>query len=377
MAGLYIHIPFCKQACHYCDFHFSTNQEGRMLLCEAIAKELGLQIKYLDGEKLDTIYFGGGTPSLLSTDELAIIFDAIHKNYTVANHAEITLEANPDDLSREKMIHLKQAGINRLSIGIQSFQDDVLRFFNRAHNSKESVECIALARDAGFTNLSLDLIYAVPDQDLNQWKKNIEQAIALKPEHISAYTLTIEEKTAFGQWQKKGKLKAVGENESAEDFELLMDLLITNGYEHYEISNFCKSGFYSEHNTSYWKQKKYLGVGPSAHSYNGESRQFNISSNQLYLKSINNELVPFEKEILTKENKINEYIFTTLRTQWGCDLSYLETEFGYRQDNRLFQQLIDQQLLTLEGSVALLTRKGKLLADQIATDLFVSSDKLK
>jgi oxygen-independent coproporphyrinogen III oxidase len=373
MAGLYIHIPFCKQACHYCDFHFSTNQEGRKQLCEAIARELSLQIKYLEGEKLETIYFGGGTPSLLSPDELEIIFTAIYKNHPVAIDAEITLEANPDDLSKEKLRELKLAGINRLSIGVQSFQDDVLKFFNRAHNAKESVECIVLAREAGFHNLSLDLIYAVPDQDLNRWKKNIEQAIALTPEHISAYSLTIEEKTAFGQWQKKGKLKVVGENESAGEFELLIDMLTASGYEHYEISNFCKPGFYSKHNTGYWEQKKYLGVGPSAHSYNGDSRQFNISNNRLYLKSIGNELVPFEKEILTRENKINEYIFTTLRTQWGCDFSYLETQLGYGLNKRLLQQLLDQKLLILQGSVAQLTRKGKLLADQITTDLFVSS----
>jgi oxygen-independent coproporphyrinogen III oxidase len=373
MAGLYIHIPFCKQACHYCDFHFSTNQDGRKQLCEAIAKELRLQVSYLGDERLETIYFGGGTPSLLSLNELEIIFFAIYKNYKVADDAEITLEANPDDLTKEKLSELKRVGINRLSIGVQSFQDDVLKFFNRAHDSKESMECIAYAREAGFANLSIDLIYAVPGQDLNQWGKNIEQAISLKPEHISAYSLTIEEKTAFGQWQKKGKLKAVDENESATNFELLMDLLTANGYEHYEISNFCKPGFYSKHNSSYWKQKKYLGVGPSAHSYNGDSRQFNVSNNQLYLKSIGKSRVPFEVEELSRENKINEYIFTTLRTQWGCDLSYLETQFDYPRNTRLLQQLMDQQLLTLQGSVATLTRKGKLLADQIATDLFVSS----
>jgi oxygen-independent coproporphyrinogen III oxidase len=373
MAGLYIHIPFCKQACHYCDFHFSTNQESREQLCGAIAKELNLQTSYLGGEKLETIYFGGGTPSLLSSSELEIIFSSIYKNYSVATDAEITLEANPDDLTKRKLTELKQSGVNRLSIGIQSFQDDVLKFFNRAHDSKESIECIAHAREAGFANLSLDLIYAVPGQDLNQWKKNIEQAMALKPEHISAYSLTIEDKTAFGQWQKKGKIKAVNENESAADLEVLMDMLSQHEYEHYEISNFCKPGFYSKHNSSYWKQRKYLGVGPSAHSYNVESRQFNISNNHLYLKAMAKDDVPFEREFLTREDKINEYIFTTLRTQWGCDLSYLETELGYHQDKRLLQQLVDQQLLVLQGSVAQLTRKGKLLADQIATDLFVSS----
>lgn len=373
MAGLYIHIPFCKQACHYCDFHFSTNQEGREQLCGAIAKELSLQVPYLGGEKLETIYFGGGTPSLLSTSELEVIFTSIYKNYSVSTDAEITLEANPDDLTKRKLIELKRGGVNRLSIGVQSFQDDVLKLFNRAHDSKESIECIALAREAGFANLSLDLIYAVPGQDLNQWKKNIEQAISLKPEHISAYSLTIEKKTAFGQWQKKGRLKVVDENESAADFELLMDMLTANGYEQYEISNFCRPRFYSEHNSSYWRQRKYLGVGPSAHSYDGESRQFNVSNNQVYLKAISKGNVPFEKELLTRENKINEYIFTTLRTHSGCDFSYLETALGYSQDKRLLQQLADQQLLELVGSVAQLTRKGKFLADQIAIDLFVSS----
>jgi oxygen-independent coproporphyrinogen III oxidase len=373
MAGLYIHIPFCKQACRYCDFHFSTNQEQRTQLCKVIAKEIKFQNEYLDGERLETIYFGGGTPSILSASELEIIFSAIHANFTVASEAEITLEANPDDLTKEKLKELKQASVNRLSIGIQSFDDTTLKFFNRAHSSNQAIQCIEYAHEAGFNNLSLDLIYAVPGQEIGRWQKDVEQALALEPEHISAYSLTIEEKTAFGQWQKVGKIKPVDENGAARDFELLMDRLATKGYEHYEISNFCKPGFHSGHNSSYWKQRTYLGVGPSAHSFNGDSRQFNISNNHLYLKSMGEGSIPFEKEMLTRENKINEYIFTTLRTQWGCDLYYLKEQFDHDiKTNRSLQSFIDQQFLYLKDSTIVLTRKGKLLADQIASDLFVS-----
>jgi oxygen-independent coproporphyrinogen III oxidase len=373
MAGLYIHIPFCKQACHYCDFHFSTNQDKRKQLCEAIAKELRLQTSYIGGEQLETIYFGGGTPSLLSADELNIIFAAINANYRVAPNAEITLEANPDDLIREKLIELKQAGINRLSIGVQSFHNTTLQFFNRAHSGKEALNCIGLAREAGFNNLSIDLIYSVPGQEANYWKKDIEQALALQPEHISAYSLTIEEKTAFGQWQKAGKIKPLEESKSVADFDLLLDELTAEGYEHYEISNFCKPGFYSQHNSSYWKQKKYLGVGPSAHSYNGESRQLNIRNNHLYLQSIGRGEVSFDLEVLSRENKINEYIFTSIRTQWGCDLAYLQSNFNYSlQETTGLHKLMRQGLVTLNNSIATLTRKGKLLADQVAVELFAS-----
>jgi oxygen-independent coproporphyrinogen III oxidase len=371
MAGLYIHIPFCKQACHYCDFHFSTNQHDRSEVCQAIAWELGRQKNYLGGEPLETIYFGGGTPSLLSQGELEVIFSSIYSNYNVVDGTEVTLEANPDDLTKEKLKILKQTGVNRLSLGIQSFDDTVLKFFNRAHSAKESIECVALAREVGFANLSLDLIYAVPGQSLNVWEENIKRAVALMPEHISAYSLTIEDKTAFGKWQQQGKLKAVDENESANGFELLTDLLSSSGYEHYEISNFCKPGFYSKHNSSYWKSRKYLGVGPSAHSYDGESRQFNISNNALYLKAVRNGQLSFEREILSRENKINEYIFTTLRTQWGCDLSYLEKTFQYNLGQMpILTSFVDQQLLTVNGAIAMLTKKGRLLADQISTELF-------
>ena len=373
MAGLYIHIPFCKQACHYCDFHFSTNLDVRQRLILAIAKELNMQAPYLRGELIETIYFGGGTPSLLSSRELEVIFNAIHTNFTLANGVEITLEANPDDLSRGKLVELNQLSINRLSIGIQSFQDATLQFFNRAHNSKQAIACIPLAREAGFYNLSIDLIYGVPGQNPDRWKEDLHQVMEFNPEHISAYSLTIEDKTTFGNWLKKGTIKAIDENESAADFELLIDTLTSQGFEHYEISNFCKPGLHARHNSSYWKQTNYLGVGPSAHSYNGHSRQSNISNNHLYIKSIVGGVIPFEEEVLTRENKINEYIFTTLRTQWGCDLSYLATYFDYHlQQTSALQLLMDKDLVVLNNTTALLTLKGKLFADQIASDLFVS-----
>ena len=374
MAGLYIHIPFCKQACHYCDFHFSTNQGTKTILAQAIASELKLQSDYLRGELIETIYFGGGTPSLLSDKELEIIFSAIYTNFQLATAPEITLEANPDDLTRQKLVELKSMGVNRLSIGIQSFDDTVLTFFNRAHSATEALQCVALSREVGFDNLSLDLIYSIPGQDLTGWKKNIEQAISLQPEHISAYSLTVEDKTVFGHRQKKGTLKPLEERESIENFEVLIDSLVLDGFEQYEISNFCKPGYYSKHNSSYWKQKKYLGVGPSAHSYNFESRQSNINNNSQYTKSINSGTVPCEIEILNKENKINEYIFTTLRTQWGCDIEYLKKELGYDLlQSKVLKMLLEKQFINLENKVLTLTRSGKFLADQIALDLFVLS----
>ena len=376
MAGIYIHIPFCKQACHYCDFHFSTNLGTRHELIGALFKEIELQKNYLQNEVIDTIYFGGGTPSLLQAKEIETLLNTIYSHHSVNPKAEITLEANPDDLSKGKIQELYSLSINRLSIGIQSFEDSVLKFFNRAHHAKEAIQCVEDARKAGFRNLSLDLIYAVPGQDHIQWMKNIEKAIQLGPEHISSYTLTIEEKTAFGKWAKAGKLKSVEEKFAAEEFEILMNHLEEAGYEHYEISNFCRPGFQSKHNSNYWKQAKYLGIGPSAHSYNGDSRQFNVSNNALYQQSLKKDEVPFELETLSRENKINEYIFTTLRTSWGCDFSYLKKAFGY--DLLLIQSaylhdLTKQGLINLNQGTITLTRKGKFVADQIALDLFLSS----
>jgi oxygen-independent coproporphyrinogen III oxidase len=377
MAGLYFHIPFCKQACHYCDFHFSTNQTLKQELVNQLAEELSLQKDYLESEPIETIYLGGGTPSLLTAQELELLITAIQKNYQVATDIEVTLEANPDDLNSQKLNELKAAGVNRLSIGIQSFDENVLTFLNRAHTATEALGCVDAAHKAGINNISIDLIYSIPAQDDNMLQKNLATALALRPNHISAYSLTVEEKTVFGRWASKGKLLAMEEDQSAQQFELVMDLLTQNGYQHYEISNYCLPGFQSKHNTSYWKGKKYLGLGPSAHSYNGGTRQFNISNNHLYIKSIQKGIVPFEREELTNENKINEYLFTSLRTEWGCNLNYLLEQFGYdlaTHNKPYLNQLVANSLINLSDNTITLTRAGKLLADRIASDLFVSVD---
>ncbi|MCI0751727.1 MAG: radical SAM family heme chaperone HemW [Flammeovirgaceae bacterium] len=375
MAGLYIHIPFCKQACHYCDFHFSTNLDLKTQLVKAIAAEIELQKNYLQAEQLNTIYLGGGTPSLLVEEDFDIIFSTIYKNFGVWPEAEITLEANPDDLTKEKLQMLKRAGINRLSIGIQSFHDSILTFMNRVHNAAEAGNSIANAREAGFSNISIDLIYAVPDQTDSMWLADIEQAIALAPEHISCYSLTIEEKTAFGKWKASGKLTPVDDEVAARHLITLVEKLTKAGYEHYEVSNFSKPGFHSQHNSSYWLGDMYLGVGPSAHSYNGFSRQFNLANNHLYLRSMQNHQVPCEIEHLSNANKINEYLLTRLRTKWGVDLTYLKShlQFDLMKEHGLYvYQLEEKSLAALQANMLTLTSAGLLLADKISSDLFAA-----
>jgi oxygen-independent coproporphyrinogen III oxidase len=376
MAGIYIHIPFCKQACYYCDFHFSTNQKSRAEVVNSIIKEIALQKDYLQQEPVNTIYFGGGTPSLLSSEELNALFESIRTHHAIAANAEITLEANPDDLSKEKLRELHSQGINRLSIGIQSFDDTILKFFHRTHNAKEAIQSVENAREAGFNNLSLDLIYAVPGQEHTQWKHNIQEALQLNPEHLSCYTLTIEDKTTFGKWSKTGKFNQVNEETAAQEFETLMHQLEIAGYEHYEISNFCKPGFHSRHNSNYWKQEKYLGLGPSAHSFNKESRQFNINNNTAYVKALEQNKLAFEKEQLSTKDKINEYILTSLRTIWGSNLRYLTDNHNYdliAAQSAYLENIQKQGLIDISTTLLKLTRKGKLVADQIASDLFITT----
>lgn len=375
MAGIYIHIPFCKQACYYCDFHFSTNLSYRHELCMAIQREIRLQEGFFSSpQTIKTVYLGGGTPSLLTKEELAGILETLHQSFNISANAEITCEANPDDLSPEKLRELKNLGINRLSIGIQSFDDQVLRFLNRAHHAEAAGACVAAARNAGFTNISIDLIYAIPNQTDDQWLHNIEKAIALQPEHISSYSLTIEENTVFGRWKSKGKLEVLSDDVAARQLETLTSALQTAGYDQYEVSNFGKPGYYSQHNSSYWQGAYYLGLGPSAHSYNGKSRQFNIANNHHYLKSIEAGIVPFQEEQLTREDKINDYLLTTLRTSWGANLPWLLENFQYdlvHEQHEYLQGLIKHELATLENNTLILTTRGKLLADKISADLFV------
>jgi oxygen-independent coproporphyrinogen-3 oxidase len=375
MAGIYFHIPFCKQACHYCDFHFSTNQEKKGEMVGALVRELELQKSYLEGESVETVYFGGGTPSLLSAAEIETLLQAVAKTFTLAPAGEITLEANPDDLDTEKLVALRAAGINRLSIGIQSFDDQVLHFLHRAHSASAAQQCLEQARAAGFNNISLDLIYAIPGQPLGTWRENIRRALSFAPEHISSYSLTIEEKTAFGKWAATGKLKAVEDDLAAAQLEMLVEMLDAAGYEQYEVSNFARPGYYSRHNSSYWQQKKYLGIGPSAHSYDGQSRQYNVANNHVYLRGLQEDKIPFTHEALTPEDVINEYLLTTLRTSWGADLRKLRQELQYDLQalhGPYLNTLFAESLAIVSDDTLRLTRRGKMLADKIAADLFAT-----
>lgn len=344
-------------------------------MVEALLQEMALRRDYLAGERINTIYFGGGTPSLLATHDIEKLLAGLHKYFTVDPAAEITLEANPDDLDFSTLSALKIAGINRLSIGIQSFHDQHLQFLHRAHNADQAKICVKDARRAGFENISIDLIYALTNETDEEWRDDIRQALLLKPEHISSYSLTIEPQTVFGKWAKAGKLRITDDDVAARHLEILVEQLEANGYAHYEVSNFAQTGFQSKHNSSYWKGAQYLGLGPSAHSYNKASRQFNVANNHAYLRSIKNGEVPFEKEILSRADKVNEYILTSLRTSWGCDGDYLKNEFDYdlfHDQSAYLQDIIKSEYARLDNTVLLLTKKGKLLADKIASDLFIS-----
>lgn len=374
MAGIYLHVPFCKQACHYCDFHFSTNTRHREAMVHALANELVLQRNYLAGETVQTIYLGGGTPSLLTPGELEQLLSTIYQHYPVAAKPEITLEANPDDLNLAKLKELRGVGINRLSIGIQSFHEPHLRYLNRAHRADETIRCVQQAQDAGFDNLSIDLIYAIPAEDHGIWERDLAQALALQPQHISSYCLTIEEKTVFGRWQQQGKLRAVSDAFAAEQFEMLVATLTAAGFDPYEVSNFCQPGYYAKHNTSYWQNQKYLGIGPSAHSYDGKSRQHNVAHNVKYRQALSEGAVPFEREVLSRYDQINERVMTGLRTKWGCDLAALKDHFQhdlYREHAAYIDQLIREGKAVMKENQFILTNSGKLMADGIAEAFFL------
>ncbi len=373
MAGIYIHIPFCKQACHYCDFHFSTQQDYRDQMVESICKEIRLRADYLHRDTIGTIYLGGGTPSLLSDSNLHSLLENIRKTFIVEPDPEITLEANPDDLTKEKLHALRQAGVNRLSIGIQSFDNSILSYLNRAHDGQMALRCVMDARESGFENISLDLIYAIPGLGDELWKATIDKTLELHPQHISSYAMTIEEKTVFGNRAKKGTLKVVEDDKAATQLQILVDLLEEKNYEQYEVSNFSLPHFRSRHNSSYWRDVPYVGVGPSAHSYDGRRRAFNIRNNQQYLRSISRGEVPLTQEILSRGDKINEYLLTSLRTSWGLDLNRLKTDFAFdlfEKHASYLRILLENNLGIISNDTLVLTKAGKLLADKIASDLF-------
>ena len=373
MAGIYLNIPFCKQACNYCDFHFSTSLKMKASFVDALLTEIELRKSVFDQQTINSIYFGGGTPSLLSEEDLTRIFETLFTSFRVSPLAEITLEANPDDLLPEKIQVLKNTPINRLSIGVQSFRDEDLRFMKRAHNSKEALNSIKSCKQAGFTNLTIDLIYGTPGMDTSAWLENLNIAFDLDIPHISSYALTVEPNTELHHQILHQKVSNLDENQSAAQFELLTSQMKRNGYEQYEISNFCKPGAYSKHNSSYWKKDMYLGLGPSAHSFYDNKRLWNVSNNTKYVKSLAQNLLPLQEEVLSLEDRYNEYVMTSLRTKWGCSIAEIETNFSselaayFRNEIELY---VSTQNVLVKNEVYYLSEKGKLLADKIASDLF-------
>jgi len=371
MSGIYIHIPFCKQACHYCDFHFSTSTKHKSRMIDALCKEIELRKEAIDDE-IQTIYFGGGTPSLLTSEEIERIIDAVKDYYQVSQYPEITLEANPDDLSEAIIKELDEGSVNRLSIGVQSFFEEDLQLMNRAHNAEEAIRCIEMTKTY-FDNYSIDLIYGIPEMSEERWLKNLQKALAFDVPHISCYALTVEPKTALKKFIEKGIVAPVNDEMAQKHHDLLVAETRKAGLDNYEFSNFGKPGFYSENNMAYWHGETYLGIGPSAHSYDGESRSWNVANNAKYMKAIEEGSLPLEREVLSKVDKYNEYVMTRLRTMWGISLDEVEQFFGSEYQEYLLKQAenyIAQELLLLSEGFLTVTEKGKFLSDGIASDLF-------
>ena len=374
MAGIYVHIPYCKQACHYCDFHFSTNLNTKSDLIDAILKEIQLRHTYLGDDLIETIYFGGGTPSLLNKSEIESILLTIKDNFRITNELEVTLEANPDDLIEDKLKELKQIGINRLSIGIQSFDNNLLSFFNRAHDAEIAEKSVLLAQQKGFDNISIDLIFGAPNQSNEQLLQDLSKAISLKTQHISIYGLTIEEETVFGKWEKQHRLTALDEDIAAKHLVTIMEKLTEADFTQYEISNFCQPGYHSKHNSSYWRNKKYLGIGPAAHSFNGTERSFNISHNIKYISQIKEGVLPQTIEKLSSTDMVNDIILTQLRLAEGLNLNELENRWQIRllqEKQTHIDQFEEMKMIEIEENFLRLTTKGKLLADFITEKLII------
>ena len=374
MAGIYIHIPFCKKRCNYCNFFSSPSLGCKENLISAIRKEILLQRDYLRREKISTIYFGGGTPSLLTYEEIMSIFEDLHKCHTISQNVEITLECNPEDLTKFKIDEIKRTPVNRISIGVQSFFDEDLNYLKRVHTVKNSLNAIKNLQDKGYKNLTIDLIYGIPSLKNENWIYNLDTAFYLNIPHISTYCLTVENKTQLQSQIKKGKVRTPDERKVVEQFEILMKMMKFNNYIHYEISNFCLDGFISVHNSNYWKGEKYLGLGPSAHSFDGISRQWNIDNNAKYIDYIDRNSIPFTVETLTPIDKYNEYIMVSLRTMWGCDIDHIKHNFG----EKFSKYCLNQAKLDLRNGLLInymnkisLTDKGKVFADRVASNLFM------
>jgi oxygen-independent coproporphyrinogen-3 oxidase len=372
MAGIYIHIPFCKQRCTYCDFHFSTSFTGyKDKMINSLGAELALRTEYLENDTINTVYFGGGTPSLLDFEEFQVLFNAIKAHFTLSPEAEFCLEANPDDINADSLLAWKKLGFNRLSIGLQSFRESDLKWMNRAHNSKEALACVPLAKSHGFDAISIDLIYGLPNLDLETWREQIKIAVGLGVEHISAYCLTVEEKTVLAKKVESGAIIPSNENEQSDQFNLLVEELSLSGFERYEISNFCRDKKYSKHNTAYWKGTPYLGIGPSAHSFDGNNRAFNIANNSKYIKEITSGNLPLTHDILAPKDRFNELLMTGLRTKWGVSIEQLKAhlplgpEFLQKTD-----EFIEKGWVIRNDEHLFLQGEGWLMADYIAAELF-------
>ena len=369
MAGIYLHIPFCKSKCAYCNFFSVVSEKQRTDFIEALKREAVMRKDYLGGEEVRTVYFGGGTPSTLRASEISEIINCLKNNYKIAAAAEITLEANPDTVSKESLFAYKSIGINRLSIGIQSFFDDDLQYLSRKHDSKHALQVLDWAKEVGFQEITLDLIYGIPTLTDEKWRKNLEVFFSTGFNHLSAYALTVEEKTALGQRINKGVAAPVSEDATIRQYEILCAMTENQGFEHYEISNFARPGHYSKHNTIYWKGEKYLGLGPSAHSFDGVSRQWNVASVKDYCDNYS-----FEREELTLDDRYNEYVMTSLRTMWGVDLGYLRHNFGddcAKMFKICSKKYISEFKMYQKDEKFVLTDKGMLFADGIAAELFV------
>ena len=372
MAGIYIHIPFCKRRCIYCDFFSTTQSEKKSTYIHALCQELDMRKDYLEGEDIETIYLGGGTPSQLTQKELEEIFSSLYNIYKVKEDAEITLEANPDDLTPEYIHMLRTLPINRISMGIQTFQEETLKLLHRRHTAQQAIEAVQHCREAGFLNISIDLMYGLPGETLETWKEDLQQAIALHPEHISAYHLIYEEGTALWKLREQNQVEEADEDLSVTLFKTLIEELTHAGYEHYEISNFCLPGLHSRHNSSYWTGKKYLGCGPSAHSFNGTSRQWNVASLDKYIQSIQQGELDYEIEELDIYTRYNDFVITTIRTHLGMSLSHLRSTYGenlYQYCLRMAKPHLEQGVLEIKEDTLKLTKEGIFISDGIMSDL--------
>lgn len=372
MAGIYIHVPFCKTRCIYCDFYTRTDMSPKYNYVLAICKEIELRKSYIADEIVDTIYFGGGTPSQLSIEDFNKIFETIYNTFEVSSDAEITMEANPDDLDISYLDSLQALPFNRLSMGVQSFNDDELKFLKRRHSSKRALDVVNTCKSLGYNNISIDLMYGLPNQTMDIWQRNLDKAISLDIQHISSYHLIYEQGTRLYRLFKMGDVKAVDEELSVEMFSLMIDKLGSAGFEHYEISNFARNGLYSRHNSSYWLGKKYLGLGPAAHSFDGDNRAWNIPSISKYIAAIGEHRLPLEIENLDRNTRYNDFILTGMRTMWGVDLIELERLFGTKLKDycmKNVQRYIDEGFVYKEANVLKLSRNGIFISDGIMSDM--------